>query len=84
VQPGDPTAIARLAENDVLAAMHESIQQRLKRVRFIGNEESAKWEAAAAEHEEMIRALEARDGDRLAEVLARHLEHTWERVRNAV
>ena len=68
----------------MLAAMHESIQQRLKRVRFIGNEQPAKWEGAVAEHEEMMAALEARDGDRLAEVLARHLEHTWERVRDAV
>jgi DNA-binding GntR family transcriptional regulator len=78
------TAIAQLSENDVLAALHESIQQRLKRVRFIGNEEPAKWEGAMAEHEEMIAALEARDGDRLAEVLARHLEHTWERVHDVV
>ncbi len=78
------SAIARLSQNDVLAAMHESIQQRLKRVRFIGNEEPAKWEGAVAEHEEMIAALEARDGGRFAEILARHLEQTWERVHEVV
>ena len=78
------SAIARLSQNDVLAAMHESIQQRLKRVRFIGNEEPAKWEGAVAEHEEMISALEARDGGRFAEILARHLEQTWERVHEVV
>lgn len=78
------SAIAQLSGNAVLAAMHESIQQRLKRVRYIGNEQPAKWEGAVAEHEEMIAALEARDGNRLAEVLARHLDRTWERVRDAV
>jgi DNA-binding GntR family transcriptional regulator len=64
--------------------MHDSIQQRLKRVRFIGNEQPAKWEGAVAEHEEMISALEARDGGRFAEILARHLEQTWERVHEVV
>ena len=34
-----------------------------------------------AEHEEMIRFLEARDGDGLACVVTQHMEHTWERVR---
>ena len=34
-----------------------------------------------AEHEEMIRRLEARDGEALAAVVTRHMEHTWERVR---
>jgi len=29
----------------------------------------------------MIRRLEARDGEGLAAVLARHMEHTWERVK---
>lgn len=77
-------AIARLSENEALAAMHESIQQRLRRVRFVGNAEPLKWAGAVAEHEELIAALEARDGDRLAEILSRHLEHTWERVRDAV
>jgi len=33
------------------------------------------------EHVEMIEALEQRDEDRLAEVIARHLEETWTRVR---
>lgn len=60
--------------------MHKVIQARLKRIRFIGNEEPDKWSGAVAEHEEMIAALEARDERRPAEVIARHLNETWLRV----
>ena len=60
--------------------MHQVIQARLKRIRFIGNDEPEKWAAAVAEHEEMIAALEARDATRLAAVIVRHLEETWSRV----
>ena len=37
-----------------------------------------------AEHEAMIRFLEARDGDGLARVVTQHMEHTWERVRQTL
>lgn len=77
-------AIATLSGNDFLASSHEGIQSKLRRIRFIGNEEPSKWSGAAAEHAEMILALEARDGARLAEVIARHLDRTWERVRDIV
>lgn len=74
------SGIAQLSGNALLASMHQVIQARLKRIRFIGNEEPAKWAGAVAEHEEMIAALEARDEDRLAAVIARHLDLTWQRV----
>ncbi|RFB76714.1 GntR family transcriptional regulator [Methylovirgula sp. 4M-Z18] len=74
------SGIVALSGNAYLANTHETIQLRLKRIRFIGNEERAKWEGAVAEHEEMIRALEARDEAQLAAAVQRHLERTWERV----
>jgi DNA-binding GntR family transcriptional regulator len=74
------SAIAQLSGNALLASMHQVIQARLKRIRFIGNDEPEKWAAAVAEHEEMIAALEARDAARLAAVIIRHLEETWSRV----
>ena len=74
------SGIAQLSGNALLASMHQVIQARLKRIRFIGNEEPRKWAGAVAEHEEMIVALEARDEARLAAVIARHLEETWSRV----
>jgi DNA-binding GntR family transcriptional regulator len=74
------SGIAQLSGNALLASMHQVIQARLKRIRFIGNEEPAKWAGAVGEHEEMIAALEARDAARLAAVIARHLDETWQRV----
>jgi len=72
--------IARLSGNALLASMHQGLQARLRRIRFIGNEEPQKWAEAVAEHEAMIAALEARDDARLATVIAGHLDQTWERV----
>lgn len=77
-------AIAALSGNAFLAATHEGIQSRLRRIRFVGNEEPGRWAGAVAEHEEMIAALEARDADRLVEVIARHLDATWDRVQDVL
>ncbi|HEX6138106.1 MAG TPA: GntR family transcriptional regulator [Casimicrobiaceae bacterium] len=72
--------LAQLSGNALLASTHQVIQARLKRIRFIGNEEPDKWAGAVAEHEQMIAALEARDEARLCEVIRRHLAQTWVRV----
>ena len=76
--------LARLSGNALLASLHEVIQARLKRIRFIGNEEPEKWAGAVAEHEEVIAALEARDAARLGEVIRRHLAQTWVRVADKI
>lgn len=75
------SSILRLSNNAALEASHASIQSRLKRIRYIGNQEPQKWRDAMDEHEAMIRYLEARDGENLARILAQHMEHTWERVK---
>ncbi|MGO7213293.1 GntR family transcriptional regulator [Rhizobium ruizarguesonis] len=78
------TQICQIAHNTALSDMQTLLQSRLKRIRFIGHEGSEKWAAAVAEHEEMITALEARDGKVLADVLGRHLLNAWERVKESV
>jgi DNA-binding GntR family transcriptional regulator len=78
------TAIVQASGNSVLAQTHDTLQARIKRIRFIGNETPDRWAAAVAEHEEMIEALIARDAERLAEVLGRHLDKTMDRVRDAI
>ncbi|MBV9655974.1 MAG: GntR family transcriptional regulator [Acetobacteraceae bacterium] len=75
------SAIATLSGNDFLASTHEAIQSRLKRIRFIGNDEPDNWGEAVGEHVEMIEALERRDEEALTEILTRHLQETWKRVR---
>jgi DNA-binding GntR family transcriptional regulator len=61
------------ARNTVLRQAYLGINRRLKALRFKSNHKTAKWDRAARDHEAMIEALDARDGQRLAAILRRHL-----------
>jgi DNA-binding GntR family transcriptional regulator len=73
-------AIVALSKNDTLRALHDNLQARLKRIRYVGNESAPKWQGAVDDHAEIIAALEARDGARLGAILRQHMENTWTRV----
>jgi DNA-binding GntR family transcriptional regulator len=78
------SAIVRASGNAVLAELHETLQLRIKRLRYIGNEGPEKWAGAVAEHEEMIESLRKRDGKALARILGKHLDATLQRVRGSL
>jgi DNA-binding GntR family transcriptional regulator len=78
------SAIVRLSHNPALTELHERLQARLKRIRYIGNEAPAKWAGAVKEHQLMIRALVARDADALANALSLHMEQTLVRVADRI
>lgn len=78
------SAIVALADNAALADVHQLLQTRLKRIRFIGHDGPQKWAGAVAEHEEMIAALEARDPDRLAAIIGEHMDQAWNRVQDGL
>jgi DNA-binding GntR family transcriptional regulator len=78
------SAILALSDNEPLIYVHGILQARLRRIRYIGHEGPEKWAGAVADHEAIITALEARDGDRLAEALSGHMMRAWERVKHAV
>ena len=78
------SAILKISGNEPLADVHGVLQARLRRIRYVGNESPEKWAAAVADHEDMITALEARDGERLAKVLTDHMQNTWQRVRDSI
>jgi DNA-binding GntR family transcriptional regulator len=73
-----------LSGNESLSLVHEILQSRMKRIRFMGDQKNESWTAAVHEHEEMIAALEARDGQRLAKVMVDHLAGCWERIKNEI
>lgn len=73
-----------LAGNESLSLVHDILQTRMKRIRFIGDRTEVSWKGAMDDHEEMIAALEARDGDRLSAALVNHLKGSWERIKNAI
>jgi len=61
------------ARNSVLNQTYLSMNRRLQALRFKSNFKADKWDRAAHDHEEMIKALEARDGKRLGAILRQHL-----------
>ena len=76
--------LIEFTRNESLAMLHDILQAKMRRIRYLGDLDDVTWAAAIADHEEMIIALEARDGARLAKALTDHLSRTWERVRNAL
>jgi|SRR5581483_906631 len=78
------TSFVQASGNPFLAEIHETLQARIKRPRYIGNSAPEKWAGAVAEHEEMIKALERRDAEALAEVVGRHLDSTILRVKDVL
>ena len=76
--------LIELSGNESLALVHDILQARLKRIRYIGDQNPDTWSAAVADHEEMIAALEARDCARLSAALVEHLASTWDRVKDKI
>lgn len=67
--------IVELSGNKVLMETHRRLGGRIRRHRFAANLAPERWDQAIKEHEEMLDALDARDGKRLAEILRRHLDN---------
>lgn len=65
--------INEAARNSMLRQIYLSVNRRLLALRFKSNFKEEKWDRAIHEHDEMIQALEARDGKRLAGILRQHL-----------
>lgn len=78
------TRLTSLSKNEALLEMQRILQARLKRIRFIGSQKAENWAGAVADHESMVEALKVRDGARLGEAMRRHLENTWDRVKDNI
>ncbi|MGI9522666.1 MAG: GntR family transcriptional regulator [Hyphomicrobiaceae bacterium] len=74
------TALVALAHNKALSETHESLQMKLRRMRYVGNEQRAAWSGAMREHEQIIRALKRRDSDALRTAVEAHLSRTQSRL----
>jgi DNA-binding GntR family transcriptional regulator len=78
------SAIVRMANNATLQAMHETLQARVKRIRFVPHDFGTDSDQPIREHERMMEALLVRDSAKLGELLNEHLEMTWVRVSKAL
>lgn len=65
--------IVRASGNPVLIETWERLRHRVRRARFLSNlVQGERWPEAVREHEEILAALNARDGDRLASLIRPH------------
>lgn len=67
-------AILAAARNPTLTQTYRGLSARVRRIRYIANLNQTRWSQAVAEHEQMLEALEQRDGAALAAVLKQHLK----------
>jgi DNA-binding GntR family transcriptional regulator len=65
-----------IAGNITLLSFYQQILTRIHSCRFVVRKTPEHWRKAMAEHEEMIEAFEARDGERLAALLEHHVTDT--------
>jgi DNA-binding GntR family transcriptional regulator len=77
-------AMARAARNPVLDQMRGMLSGRVARARYFANISTPRWDQAMKEHDEILAALTARDGERLGGVLKAHLAHKLETLRGVL
>jgi DNA-binding GntR family transcriptional regulator len=65
--------INEAARNTALRQTYVSVNRRLQALRFRSNFQTPKWDSAIRDHEEMIEALDTRDGKRMADIMRKHL-----------
>ena len=65
--------INAVANNAVLTETYLQINARIQSLRFRSNFNQEKWDAAIKEHDEMVIALEKRDGEKMRAILEQHL-----------
>lgn len=61
--------------NRSLIKIYECVASRVFHSRYKANQSLARWAAAIAKHEQIIRFLEARDAERLGPILRLHVRN---------
>lgn len=77
-------AIFEAAGNVTLTAMFQTLVARTASVRFTAQKSPARWAEAVADHDAMLKALEARDGPALGRILRDHIRHKLDMVNEAL
>jgi DNA-binding GntR family transcriptional regulator len=65
--------IMRASGNPILQGIYATLSGRIQRARYAAHKTPEQWTKAVDEHEEILRLLKARDGERLARVLREHI-----------
>lgn len=75
--------LIQASRNVVLIEMWELLVPRVERARLLANLYPDRWHAAVDEHERMLVALKARDGNALSVLMSDHYLHGLVALRNA-
>ena len=73
-------AIVKASLSKDLIELHGRVNAQVYRIRYRSNLRNQKWHTAVEEHETILKALEARDAERLGAILRNHLGSTWIKV----
>ena len=76
--------ILTAAGNQTLSSLYRGLEGRIRQARYLANMSTTRWTQAVHEHEQIIKALEARDGAALAQLLKSHLANKFETVKDAL
>ena len=76
--------ILAAARNRTLSSLYRSLEGRIRQARYLANMSPTRWRQAVQEHEQILKALEARDGAALAQILKSHLANKFETVKVAL
>lgn len=63
----------RAAKNATLAQLYAGLSSRIQRFRYAAHKTPEQWQRAIDEHEEMLRLMIERDGEKLAALMERHI-----------
>lgn len=78
------SAILDAARNPTLRQQHQMVAHRVRRARYQANLTAERWSEAVLEHDSIVEALEARDAERLGNLMKTHLEHKQTALRRAI
>ncbi len=67
--------------NPFLAKAYASHSARIRRFRYLGNEQTERWKSATSEHEQILDAIKERNGQLLEALLCTHLKKGWRVVK---
>jgi len=84
VGPDFHLELAQLSGNHFLVSAVEGIMTRLARTRWLEVRVTSGGQVAGTEHEDILRALVARDADAATELAVAHIRHTMQRVTDSL
>ncbi|MBX2885323.1 MAG: GntR family transcriptional regulator [Granulosicoccus sp.] len=73
--------IMEAANNEMLKSIYKSLAVRVRRTRYMANMNAERWQNAVNEHEQILTAIEARDGKALGEILKLHMANKFRSIR---